>query len=175
MSFPHPAAPERLPSHTPTCMGCGQDNPHGLQLAVYREDDEVFADLIFDERHIGAPGLAHGGAIAAACDDVLGFSLWIAGTPAVTRTLSVEYLQPVPLNQRHRLTARIASRQGRAIHVDGAGVGDDGVTRFAASAVFIAVDAAHFAAHGDITGFSDLFTDLAEYAARRSETPNEAF
>ncbi|HJT96267.1 MAG TPA: PaaI family thioesterase, partial [Mycobacterium sp.] len=27
------AAPsERLPSHTPTCMGCGPDNPHGLHV-----------------------------------------------------------------------------------------------------------------------------------------------
>ena len=42
-------------------------------------------DVTFDERHIGAPGLAHGGVIAAACNDVLGLTLWIAGTPAVTR------------------------------------------------------------------------------------------
>lgn len=113
--------PQRLPSHTPTCMGCGSDNPHGLQLEVFRCGDEVFADLVFDERHIGAPGLAHGGAIAAACDDVLGFSLWIAATPAVTRRLTVDYLQPVPLGCTHRLTARIASREGRALHVDGVG------------------------------------------------------
>ncbi|MCX2715391.1 PaaI family thioesterase [Mycolicibacterium sp. J2] len=155
--------PQRLPSHTPTCMGCGLDNPHGLQLEVFRCGDEVFADLVFDERHIGAPGLAHGGAIAAACDDVLGFSLWIAATPAVTRRLTVDYLQPVPLGCTHRLTARIASREGRALHVDGVGVGVDGVTRFTASAVFITVDAAHFAAHGDISGFGELFAELTRY------------
>ena len=155
--------PQRLPSHTPTCMGCGPDNPHGLQLEVFRCGDEVFADLVFDERHIGAPGRAHGGAIAAACDDVLGFSLWIAATPAVTRRLTVDYLQPVPLGCTHRLTARIATREGRALHVDGVGVGVDGVTRFTASAVFITVDAAHFAAHGDISGFGELFAELARY------------
>ena len=76
--------PERLPSHTTTCMGCGPDNPHGLRLVVHRSGDAVYTDVTFDERHIGAPGLAHGGAVAAACDDVLGFTLWIAGTPAVT-------------------------------------------------------------------------------------------
>ncbi|WP_396913323.1 PaaI family thioesterase, partial [Mycolicibacterium sp.] len=91
--------PERLPSHTTTCMGCGPDNPHGLRLVVHRSGDAVYTDVTFDERHIGAPGLAHGGAVAAACDDVLGFTLWIAGTPAVTRTLTVEYLRPVPLHQ----------------------------------------------------------------------------
>lgn len=155
--------PRRLPSHTPTCLGCGSDNPHGLHLEVFRRGDEVFADLVFDERHIGAPGLAHGGAIAAACDDVLGFTLWIAAVPAVTRRLTVEYLQPVPLGRTHRLTARIAARQGRALHVEGAGVGEDGVNRFTASAVFITVDVAHFAAHGDISGFGDLVTELTRY------------
>ncbi len=164
MSITNPGEAQRLPSHTPTCMGCGPDNPHGLQLAVYRTGDEVYADITFDERHIGAPGLAHGGAIAAACDDLLGFTLWIAGTPAVTRSLTVEYLQPVPLHHLHRLTARIAERIGRAIHVTGAGVGADGVTRFTATAVFIAVDAAHFAAHGDITGFGELFAELTRQA-----------
>ena len=93
-------------------MGCGPDNPHGLGLVVYRSADVVYADVTFDERHIGAPGLAHGGAVAAACDDVLGFTLWIAGTPAVTRALTVEYLQPVPLHQPHRITAHITGRRG---------------------------------------------------------------
>ena len=49
--------PELLPSHTPTCMGCGPDNPNGLHLMVYRSGDTVYADATFDERHIGAPGL----------------------------------------------------------------------------------------------------------------------
>ncbi len=55
--------PERLPSHTTTCMGCGPDNPpHGLRLVVHRSGDAVYTDVTFDERHIGgAPGLAHGG------------------------------------------------------------------------------------------------------------------
>ncbi|MDM4139952.1 MULTISPECIES: PaaI family thioesterase [Mycobacterium] len=157
---PDPTAPHRLPAHTPICMGCGPENPSGLRLAVYRLRDEVYADVTFDERHIGAPGLAHGGAIAAACDDLLGFTLWIAGTPAVTRNLAVEYLAPVPLHQTHRITARISARHRRALHVQGEGVGKDGITRFTATAIFIAVEPEHFAAHGDIASFGELFDRL---------------
>ena len=83
-------------------------------------------------------------------DDVLGFTLWIAGTPAVTRALTVEYLQPVPLHQPHRITAHITGREGRALHVAAAGV-QEGVTRFTANAVFVVVDTAHFAAHGGVS------------------------
>ena len=155
------ASPERLPSHTRTCMGCGADNAHGLHLEVYRSGESVFADVTFDERHIGAPCLAHGGAVAAACDDVLGFTLWIAATPAVTRSLTVEYLRPVPLHQTHRITAHIVSREGRALHVTATGTGEGGIARFTASAVFIAVSPEHFAAHGDVSAFGDLLEQFS--------------
>lgn len=150
-------------------MGCGPQNPHGFQLVVYRDGDLVYGDVTFDERHIGAPGLAHGGAVAAACDDLLGFTLWITGTPAVTRSLTVEYLLPVPLHQSHRVAARIASRDGRALHVLGTGTGSDGVTRFTASAVFITVSTDHFAAHGDVSGFGEL---LQRFAATGQPSPD---
>lgn len=156
-----PLPPSRLPFHTPTCMGCGPDNPHGFQLTVFRDGDSVFSDITFDERHIGAPGLAHGGAVAAVCDDLLGFTLWAAGTPAVTRSLTVDYLQPVPLHQPHRITAHIESRDGRALNVVGTGTSGDGSTRFTARALFIVVTAEHFAAHGDMSAFSGMLERLA--------------
>ena len=160
--------PERLPSHTPTCMGCGPENPHGLQLVVYRVGDAVYSDVTFDDRHIGAPGLAHGGAVAAACDDLLGFTLWIAGAPAVTRSLTVEYLRPVPLHQPHRLAAHIVSRDGRALNVIGTGTGHDGVIRFTARAIFVTVTTDHFADHGDVSGFGEL---LEWFAATAQNSP----
>ncbi|MGK2880225.1 MAG: PaaI family thioesterase [Mycobacterium sp.] len=150
-------------------MGCGTDNPHGLNLVAYRSGEMVYADATFTERHVGAPGLAHGGAVAAACDDVLAFTLWIAGTPAVTRRLTVDYLLPVPLGQPHRITAHITAQDGRALHVSASGTGADGVTRFTAQAVFIIVSADHFAAHGDSTGFGGLFEQLARHSATRGE------
>lgn len=106
-----------LPPHTPECMGCGLNNAAGLQMQVHLTDNEVYTDIVFDSRHVGAPGLAHGGAVSAACDDLFGFTLWIARRPAVTRSLTVEYLAPVALGQTHRITAHIVKESGRAIHV----------------------------------------------------------
>lgn len=160
---------ELLPPHTLTCMGCGPSNPHGMKLEVYRWADMVYADATFTERHVGAPGLAHGGAVAAACDDVLAFTQWIAGTPAVTRSLTVEYLLPVPLGQPHRITAKVTARDGRALYVSAHGVDADGTTRFTAQATFIVVTADHFAAHGDMTGFAGLFEQLARREAVNGE------
>ncbi|AUM20083.1 PaaI family thioesterase [Rhodococcus ruber] len=137
-----------LPPHSPTCMGCGPDNPAGLQLEVFRSGDEVYTDVTFDERHIGAPGLAHGGAVAAACDDLFGFTLWIALTPAVTRSLTVDYLAPVPLHRAFRISAHVREIDGRKLHLEATATADDGTALFTAHAVFIAVSIEHFARHG---------------------------
>lgn len=162
------SVPQLLPYHTSTCLGCGPQNPHGLHLVAHRSGDSVYADVTFTDRHVGAPGLAHGGAVAAACDDVLGFTPWLIGAPAVTRRLTVEYLLPVPLNQPHRITAHIEMRQGRALHVRAAGVGGDGIIRFTADAVFVLVDAEHFAAHGDVSGFGGLLEQFGRDGVSRN-------
>jgi len=141
--------PRPLPLHTPGCFGCGTANSAGLGIQPYRVGDQIYADIAFDERHIGAPGLAHGGAIAAACDEILGFTLWIIGAPAVTRALSVDYLAPVALHQTHRMTATVEEERGRAIHVSVRGArGDD--TAFSARGVYVRVPYEHFTAFGEI-------------------------
>lgn len=166
--------PEQLPPHTSTCMGCGPDNLNGLQLKVFRSGNQVYTDVVFDERHGGAPGLAHGGAIAAACDDLFGFTLWIAATPAVTRNLAVGYRQPVPLHQPHRIVARVDSRDGRALHVSATGTGQDGIVRFTATAMFVAVSVEHFAAHGELGAFGDMLQRFARTGSTTDHNEREA-
>lgn len=150
--------PISLPPHHPQCLGCGPDNPAGLHLDVQRDGDTVVTDITFDPRHRGAPGLAHGGAISAACDDLFGFVLYLVEEVAVTRTLTVNYLAPVPLGQPHRITARLQHRHGRRLHLEATGTGPDGLTRFTAEALFLTVDHNHFAPHGADTEVQAMFT-----------------
>ncbi|TCK27525.1 PaaI family thioesterase [Pseudonocardia endophytica] len=134
--------------HSSGCMGCGPDNPAGLRMAVRRDGDDVVTDIVFDERQAGAPGLAHGGAVAAACDDLFGFVLYLARTPAVTKTLQVEYFSPVPLGAAHRIRGRLVERDGRKLHMRAEGSADDGTVRFTATALFVQVPRSHFEAFG---------------------------
>jgi hypothetical protein len=92
---------------------------------------------------------------------LFGFTLWIVGTPAVTRNLAVGYRVPVPLHHPHRIVARVDSREGRALHVSATGIGQDGIVRFTATAMFVAVDVEHFAAHGDLGAFGDMLERFA--------------
>ena len=135
---------EVLPPHYPTCLGCGPDAEQGFHLQVRREGDEVVAEHVFAPRHSGAPGIAHGGAVATVVDDVLGFLLYLAEVPAVTRKLEVEYLKPVVVGVRYSLRARLDSRDGRKLWVSCTGTDPDGVQVLRGSALFLAVGIEHF-------------------------------
>jgi len=144
MARPKPTSLGRLPSHSPTCAGCGKENPAGLALKVDATEAGVSAVHRFDRRQEGAPGITHGGLVAAAFDDLFGFLLYRVGELAVTRSLTVEYLRPVLLGVDYEFTARVREQAGRRLQVDAwaAQVGGQRVTT--AHATFVIVDVEHF-------------------------------
>lgn len=143
--FAHRAtAADVLPAHHPECLGCGPDNPHGHHLQARRAGERVVSQHIFDARHVGAPGIAHGGAVATVVDDLFGFLLYLVGEPAVTRHLEIDYHAPVRLRRRYALEARLERREGRKLFVRATGTDDAGSTAFTAQAVFIVVPLQHF-------------------------------
>ena len=144
MAHPEPASLGRLPAHSPTCAGCGSENPAGLALVVDATEDGGRAGHRFDRRQEGAPGIAHGGLVAAAFDDLFGFLLYRVGELAVTRSLTVEYLRPVLLGTDYEFTAKVRTREGRRLHVDASAVETDGRRVATADATFIIVDVDHF-------------------------------
>ncbi len=134
-----------LPSHHAQCLGCGAENPHGHHLVVMPDGpNAVAATHTFDTRHVGAPGIAHGGAVATVFDDLYGFLLYSIGDLAVTRKLDVEYLRPVLLEVEYTLRATIAERAGRKIHMAATLEDNTGLLSACSSALFVAVDIEHF-------------------------------
>ncbi|EON23475.1 MULTISPECIES: PaaI family thioesterase [Nocardioides] len=133
-----------LPPHHDHCLACGPDNPHGHHLVVHRRGEEVHAVHAFDQRHVGAPGIAHGGAVATVLDDLFGFLLYLTGPPAVTRQLEVRYDSPVLLGVAYELVARIVGAEGRKLFVEAEMSDTSGGSVAFASALFLRVDGAHF-------------------------------
>lgn len=133
-----------LPPHYPTCFGCGPESPDGFGITVRRDGDEVVATHVFEERHSGAPGIAHGGAVAVAVDDVLGYLLYVVRAPGVTRRLEVDYLKPVLTGVPYVVRGRIDRRDGRKLWVSCECTGPDGVVAFRATGLFIVVELMHF-------------------------------
>ena len=133
-----------FPPHHSNCLGCGPANPHGHHLSVLRCGDGVVAHHTFDERHVGAPGIAHGGAVATVIDDLFGFLLYSVGELAVTRRLELDYLAPVLLFTPYTLHADVRSRDGRKFSLVARMFDAEGRSVAKGTALFIVVEVEHF-------------------------------
>jgi uncharacterized protein (TIGR00369 family) len=130
--------------HHTWCMGCGAENPASLHLqARWAGEDAIEGEIRFGALHEGAPGFAHGGAVAAALDEALGALQSMMGRVAVTRRLEVDYLRPAYTERVYRVRARCERIEGRKLWLEGA-LGDGAQDVATARGLFIEVDAEHF-------------------------------
>lgn len=71
----------------------------------------------FGAAYEGAPGILHGGFLAAAFDEVLGMATILSGSAGMTRELRVHYLRPTPIDVELELVGRFDRAEGRRIFV----------------------------------------------------------
>lgn len=140
-----------LPSHYQHCFGCGGEHPTGLHIRMSGGGDRVEGHFVVGEHHQGAPGLAHGGVVAAAMDEGMGFVLYLLGSPAVTAHLEVDFRRPVPVGSRLDLAGRIDRVEGRKIFVSMTGT-VDGTVAVESKALFLMVGVEHFVPHAKRIG-----------------------
>jgi len=147
--------PTPIPPHQPNCLGCGDDNPCGMGLRLVSDGDRVSGEVTLDRRHEGAPGYAHGGAIATLLDDALGSLLVMMRVPAVTVNLNVDYRRPALLGRAFAIRGWVERTEGRKLYF--AGDLRDGDTVVAeARGLFLKVDVEHFLRGARHAADSDL-------------------
>lgn len=145
----HPDAPPPgtvLGPHHVHCYACGDvDGGLGLQFTV-ADDLSMTCEFLVTDRHQGAPGLAHGGVVAAVFDEALGVLQVLLAEPAVTASLSTQYRRPVPVGSVLHVRSRIDRREGRKLFLSAVGHldGPDGPVAAEASGLFVVVPPEHF-------------------------------
>lgn len=81
------------------CFACGTDNPCGLGLKFYADDDAVCADVTLDQYRVGWEGIAHGGIVSTLLDEIMSWTIiYFKQVFFVTRKMEVRYLKPVPID-----------------------------------------------------------------------------
>jgi acyl-coenzyme A thioesterase PaaI-like protein len=132
----------QLTSHI-TRPGSGPGSPHGLEMQVHRRGDRVEATFIVGSSFEGAPARSHGGIVALAFDDAMGFMLNLLKTVAYTGQLTINYKAPTPLHVPLVIHAWLGQRDGRKIFLEAELREDrpDASVIATASALFIAISA----------------------------------
>ena len=146
-----PRPGEEIPSHYRWCFGCGSDHPTGMHMRVTaREGLSVRGVFTATEHHQGAPGLAHGGVLTTALDEILGSLNWLLAGPAVTGRLEVDFRRPVPIGSTLVIDAEVVGVKGRKVFTRAVGRLEtpEGPVAVAAAALFIQVPLQHFVDNG---------------------------
>ncbi len=108
------------------CFACGRKNPIGLRLEFTADGEKYTTELEIKKHYQGFAGIAHGGIIATALDEVMARLLFDKGYKAVTARLEVRFLRPVEVGKRIRLRSRILRERGRLIETEARAFLSDG-------------------------------------------------
>jgi uncharacterized protein (TIGR00369 family) len=130
------------------CFACGPDNPDGMRLKFMFDEGHHRAWCRFKlpRRYQGPPGHAHGGIIATILDEAMGKVNKLRSVVALTSSMQIEYLRPVPLGQTLIAEGTEQSIEGRR-HLNAAEIRtEDGQVLARSTGVFIAVDPARMKA-----------------------------
>lgn len=124
----------------------GARAPSRFRVAYYtrRSDDHLVGRAWFGPETEGPPGHAHGGAMAAVLDEVLGAAAWAAGHPIVVGRLSVDFRQMIPLGTDTVFDAWIETVDGRKVFTRGHLTGADGTLYAEGEALCVMLTAGHF-------------------------------
>ena len=97
------------------CFGCGHDNPQGMRLefSLDEESRQAICHFKLSRKYTGPPGHSHGGIIATILDEAMGKVNKFRNVLALTSSMEIKYLKPVPLGQALTVTAQEQSVDGR--------------------------------------------------------------
>ncbi|MEB2283610.1 MAG: PaaI family thioesterase [Myxococcales bacterium] len=117
----------------------GLSNPLAPPIVLEVEGQVVHGRVRFGAAYEGPPGHVHGGFVAAAFDEVLGFVQSTTGQPGMTATLTIRYRKPTPLDTDLRFEATVRRVEGRKIFAEGR-LYDGDILTADAEGLFISVD-----------------------------------
>ncbi len=95
----------------------GECNPYSPPMTLHFDGEMAVATVTFGPPFEGAPGLVHGGLVAAAFDQLFGYLQVRLKKASMTGLLTVRYKRPTPFQTELRLEAHLDRSEGRRHHV----------------------------------------------------------
>jgi acyl-coenzyme A thioesterase PaaI-like protein len=98
----------------------GLANPLAPPITIGKAGEhKAVAKVTFGSAYEGAPGCVHGGYVAGAFDEVLGYVNALSGSGGMTGRLTIHFRSPTPLHTELFFEAEILRIEGRKIFTEG--------------------------------------------------------
>jgi acyl-coenzyme A thioesterase PaaI-like protein len=122
----------------------------GLHRETLGADGVVVSEIECPRDNEGGPNVAHGGWTAGMLDEMVGHAVLMRDEFAVTGTLQVTFVKPVPIERPLIGRARIVRREGRRVFVQAQlELAGTDVVVASADAILVRRPADHFERHQD--------------------------
>lgn len=95
------------------CFACGTGNASGLHLRFRFQEGGVVAETVRRPEWLSWRGMIHGGILAAAMDEAMGWAVAADGWTGLTGRISARLLRPVAPGQRLRVRGWVLSYRQR--------------------------------------------------------------
>jgi len=98
----------------------GLANPLAPPIRIEQTGEHsAVGTVVFGAAYEGPPGCLHGGFVAAAFDEVLGYVQSLSGAPGFTGTLTIRYRSPTPLHTELAFRCQLDRVEERKIFASG--------------------------------------------------------
>ncbi|MBT3229538.1 MAG: PaaI family thioesterase [Candidatus Marinimicrobia bacterium] len=142
----------------------GEHNDQRISLKYHFDEKggQVYAEVLFGRLAQGPPGHAHGGAISAVFDELMGACCWVNGYPAMTAQYTTRFFKPVPLNEDVLYCAEIKEIDGNKISLKAQLINYTGEQFATAKGLFILQDIEKFKEMNLETGANVTYPHLTQ-------------
>lgn len=90
------------------CFACSPDNPAGLKMKFFANEQSVFSWLIVPNHLSGWSNIVHGGVISTILDEIMGRStLEFVKKITLTKSISVAFLKPLYVGDELKAEGRL--------------------------------------------------------------------
>ena len=102
------------------CIGCGQNNPHGLKLSFKWDGKAAKAEFTPTKFYQGWPDIVHGGIITTMLDEAMGHATLFSGFfDFLTASIQINFKRPALIGAPLVITASVIRNEGRSVEVEG--------------------------------------------------------
>ena len=126
-----------------TCFGCGTANPIGLHMRFHTDGERLYSFVSTVETMAGWDRTVHGGILSTLLDEIMGWTvIHLLGKIGVTRSMTVDFLKPVPVGSQLTVIGAVAERQSeRMVLVRGEIRNEDDVLCVGSTGTFATMNA----------------------------------
>ena len=101
------------------CFACGKNNPIGLKLNFFEDNNTYKTTFTAGPEHQGYDGIVHGGLVSTLLDEIMARYIYAKGLTAVTAKLEVRFRNPTPIGQELQVSGWITGQKGNMYELAG--------------------------------------------------------